>query len=474
MANELTTPTPILLLRHILHSMPFRLLRLGVITLFLLGILWLVGQWLNAQEQQQNHIVKAMTSSWGEQQTLTGPLLIVPFVEHIKRVDTVTDAAGEKKVVSNDTFNDHILVLLPTDLEIRTDIKQEKRQQGQYTAPVYTANISLTGNFDHSVITNDDTAGERRILWEKASLVLGLSDTKAIDMALVFFWDNERLKVEPGTQNLTFMPTGFHAALPAKVSSETTHPFKVNLTLRGSDGLYFTPTGETTKLRVNATWPQADFTGHLLPNKLEMTDQGFIADWQIPHLVRNYPQNWELDNKQTYDLNSFTVGVNLKTTTSLLTTIRQTLVYGVGLIILTLLTLLLIEWRFAAKAFNAIPYILTGISLILFYPLWLALAAFINTDYAYLGAAGGVIILITIYTHSLWHKVKPTLLIAGILGVLFATLYALIRQETYHLPIIMTLLLLALGLVMYVTRLPPTPSQQQLVNFPEERLLPPV
>ena len=38
----------------------------------------------------------------------------------------------------------------------------------------------------------------------------------------------------------------------------------------------------------------------------------------------------------------------------------------------------------------------------------------------------------------------------------------------------MTLLLLALGLVMYVTRLPPTPSQQQLVNFPEERLLPPV
>ena len=82
---------------------------------------------------------------------------------HFTSVDTVTDENGETRVVSKDIYNDHTAILLPKELEIRSDLKEEHRQRGIYDALVYTTKLSFTGQFDHTPLLRSDE-GERRIL----------------------------------------------------------------------------------------------------------------------------------------------------------------------------------------------------------------------------------------------------------------------------------------------------------------------
>lgn len=88
-------------------------------------------------------------------------------------------------VVSNDVFNDRTAILLQENLEIRSDLKEEHRQRGVHDALVYTANISITGTFNHEQLTQA-AEGERRILWSKAFIAIGLDDTRADDNASSF------------------------------------------------------------------------------------------------------------------------------------------------------------------------------------------------------------------------------------------------------------------------------------------------
>ncbi len=101
------------------------------------------------------------------------------------------------------------------------------------------------------------------------------------------------------------LPTGFHVPLPSTADSSTSNEFKLTLSLRGSDGLFFAPLGENTTIRMTSPWTHPSFKGNLLPDKQEVTEQGFHAEWDIPHLVRSYPQYWVLEDKQEYDLHQF-------------------------------------------------------------------------------------------------------------------------------------------------------------------------
>lgn len=445
-------PPPILATRArtLSRSPGLRVLVIALLGLLMLIPLFMAGKVVSERSAYYDAALRNIANAWGGKQTLVGPILVVPYVEHFTSVDTVTDENGESRVVSKDIYNDRTAILLPETLEIRTDLKEEHRQRGIYDALVYTANLSLGGKFNHESISGS-AEGERRILWDKALVTIGLDDTRAIDTASSFFWNDGRIDLEPGTLLTKLLPTGFHVPLPVNADSNTSNEFKLTLSLRGSDGLFFVPLGENTAIRMSSPWTHPSFQGELLPDKHEVNEQGFHAEWNIPHLARNYPQSWILENPQEYDLRQATAGISLYEPVSLYARITRAVKYGALFIGLTFLVFLAFELSLKQRL-HVLQYTLVGVALSLFYLILLALAEQVGFLYAYLAASATTILTITLYVGAILRNSRRTLGIFLMLVALYGLLYLLLQMEDYALLVGVALLLLATGIMMYVTR----------------------
>lgn len=449
---ELRVSNPHQCLVQLHQSSSFRAGIIILLAAFFLIPLLLIEKVINARHDHQQQSLQTVAEHWGQRQTLTGPVLVVPYVEHINNVDTVTDKDGESRVVSKDVYNDHTAILLPEVLEIRADLKTEHQQQGIYDVPVYTANISLSGKFDHNVLMKSGE-GERRIQWDKAYVMLGISDTRAITGDVPsLLWGEDRVAFEPGTMLPNVLPLGLHTILPAgDYANGTEHTFKLTLNLRGSDGFFFAPLGRNTKARISSNWTQPTFQGNAFPATHETNEQGFDAEWEIPHLMRNYPQYWELDNKANHNLNSFTAGVSLQLTGAVYHQAQKLLPYT-ALILGWIFLVLLVMERERQQQLPLVQYILIGTVFVLFHLILLVLAEYLPFDYAYLLTTGVTTTLIGITLWSITRSSKISMGLAILTVMLYGLLYWILQREDYALAAGVGLAVLAAGLVMYTTR----------------------
>lgn len=435
---------------QISHSPGLRALTLGLLALLMLIPLWMVSRVVDDRNQHHQQALGDIAATWGNKQALVGPVLVIPYVEHITSVDTVTEGNGESKVLSKDVYNEHTVAILPTVLDVRADLKEEQRVRGLHEALVYKANLSLSGRFDYGFLL-EEAEGERRIHWDQAFLAIGISDTKAIDKASTLQWGTDKIILQPGTQLPELLPQGVHVPLDKLTGEEPLHEFKLDLQIRGSDGLLFAPVGEVTTARMTSSWEHPSFQGSILPDKQETNKLGFTAHWEIPNLARNYPQHWLLDGKASYDPTYFTAGVSLYEPVSRYSQIARAAKYGILFVTLTFLTLFAFELA-AKQPLHALQYVLVGAAQALFYLILLALAEHLPFKDAYLAAAGVTVGMISLYTWAVLRSFWKALVLLLVLGGLYYVLYHILKLEDYALLAGTGLVALALLMMMFVTR----------------------
>jgi inner membrane protein len=235
--------------------------------------------------------------------------------------------------------------------------------------------------------------------------------------------------------------------------SNPSNEFKLTLTLRGSDGLFFAPLGKNTKILMTSAWTHPSFQGELLPSKSEVGEEGFHAEWAIPHLVRSYPQYWVMEDKQedAYDLHSVSAGVSLYEPSALYAQIARAVKYGALFIALTFVVFLAFETSLKRRL-HVLQYSVVGVALSLFYLILLALAEHIGFMYAYIAAAATTVIGITAYMSMVLRSARRTAVLFLLLAGLYGLLYLLLQMEAYALVVGVGLLLLATVIMMFVTR----------------------
>ena len=436
-----------------LHTLSesFRIIIIALLILLMLIPLMMVSDIVNERGARQQTIINDIAATWGQYQVLNGPILLIPYVDHLIKMDTVTDKNGETKTVTQDVFTDKTAIILPTELDIKVNLREEARHRGIYKTQVYTADINLSGQFDYSALINTENQ-RRRYEWDKAHLLIGLSDTKAITQNSQLTWNDKQVTLTSGTRLSTLIPTGFSAPLHSlnldKLNSK--HLFKLQLNVKGNQGFKFTPLGETTQAHITSTWPHPSFQGNILPNEYETTDEGFSAKWSIPHLARNYPQQWIMQDED-YSLNKLSAGVDLFEPVSLYAKTSRAVKYGIMFIVMTFLSLLIFE-IVSQTRLHLLQYMVIGVALSVFYLILLSLAEHIRFLYAYLAASSVTVLIISLYALAFlkakWHSV----LIFSLLGSLYAVLYLLLQMEDYALLFGAALLLLVTTTVMYMTR----------------------
>ena len=129
----------------------------------------------------------------------------------------------------------------------------------------------------------------------------------------------------------------------------------------------------------------------------------------------------------------------------------RALKYAVLFLILTFMTFFFAEIM-ANQKIHPIQYLMVGCGLLVFYLLLLSISEHIAFGYAYLIAATGVILQISLYCCSILKTRKFALQVGALLSFLYIFLYILLRLQDNALLIGSISLFILLSLAMYIIR----------------------
>ena len=427
------------LLGRVLRSPAARLLGLGVLALALQAAVLFVGELVRERQGTRDAAVAEMAAAWGGAQRLAGPFLLVPY-----RTPAERDGARQGEAAA--TF-------LPAELRVTAALQTERLRRGLFQAPVYRSLVELAGRFEPPDFRQWAVAADQ-VLGDRAELVFEVSDVRTIQAGARLRWADGELEWRPGTGLRAGGRPGIHARLPqlaagAPAEGGGAWTFRATLELTGSAGLRLAPAAEATAVEITGDWPDPSFQGAWLPAERELRDGGFSASWSISHLGRGFPQSWRA-GAYGEQIDAAMVGVDLLTPVDPYRQAERSLKYSLLFLALTFGTAWLFEVLGGARL-HLIHYALIGAAMCLFYLLELALSEHLGFPAAYAIAAALVVVTNGAYARSLLSAGRA-LLLAGVLGVLYAGMYALLQLDDYALLAGAGALFLILAAVMYATR----------------------
>ncbi|HMQ46111.1 MAG TPA: cell envelope integrity protein CreD [Saprospiraceae bacterium] len=444
------------------NSVTLKLFTIGVLILFLLIPASMLTSLINEREHIRDTAIQEVSSKWGLNQTISGPVIAVPY-ESIYQTD------DGKAAVKNGFVH-----FLPDELRIEGTLIPEKRYRGIYVVVLYNAKLSVSGKFGRLEPTTIKVP-EADIQWSKALLNIGVSDMKGVQNQLQLTLNGDRvLDFGPGVVASDLFASGANIPLDLSNRDELAEMrFSFDLNLNGSSDLYFVPFAKENNIQLTSNWSNPSFEGDFLPDNREVNEQGFSATWKVLQLNRNYPQQGQDNfigennaNSNTYyddragyvnysetafRSNTGAFGVKLLLPIDEYQKSMRSAKYATFFVIITFLTFFFIE-VLNRRRLHPIQYILIGSAIILFYVLLLSISEHLSFDWAYWIACLIIVLLITIYSSFVLKNRRLTFMVSGLLLILYGFFYSILQLQDYALLLGSFGLLLILGTIMYLTR----------------------
>jgi inner membrane protein len=406
----------------------FLVMGLALVISVPLALVWLLA----AEREIKAATVRAeIAQSFGREQQLIGPLLIVPYSVKVTRVQN--DKAVE-------TSEERFAVFLPDEFRAEGDTKSEVRRRSIYEVTLYTAKLKLAGRFPSPDIRLVDPEADR-IRWRDAFLSLSFTDVTGLKGTSNLLIDGGRTLVfEPSLGLPNTAAPGLHARLFPIDATVDQAPaafnFETELSFNGSSSLTFAPIGRESRIALRSDWPHPSFIGTFLPDRREIGGSGFTATWTIPHLARSVPQAWRADfNQAGYlhtQLSQTSSGVNFYVPIDFYDLVGRALKYSLMFLGIGFLAVLVLELT-SGKRVHAVQYVFVGLALILFYVLLLSLAEHIGFTTAYLIAAAATGGMLSLYVGRSLQSAAQGFIMLIVFLILYGLLYLILRLEDYAL-----------------------------------------
>jgi inner membrane protein len=422
--------------------MTLRVAIIAILALLLLIPLNMVEGLIREREWRKQSAQQEVSESWGGEQTLTGPVISVPY-ETVMRVDA-GDGSGRSELKTVTQY----ARFLPESLDIGVELLPEKRHRGIYDVVVYRARIALTGHFKG--LAANDLGVNDKLRWAHAQVAVGVSDLRSIREQVHMRIGARDLAFEPGPASTDILGTAVSAPLPLNEAQRTEDlPFSMEVMVNGSMRLRMVPVGRVTRARMASAWPDPSFQGAFLPDSSEISAKGFTASWTVLHLNRPYPQQFLGD--WAWQLAESGFGVDLMLPVDEYQKSTRAAKYGFMLIALVFLVFFFVEVLQRLRI-HPIQYLLVGLALCIFYTLLIALGEHIGFGRAYVVSAAAVIGLVVFYAASVFRMPRATRLLAMVLVLVYGFVFTIIHQEGYALLMGSIGLFIVLAVVMVLSR----------------------
>lgn len=430
---------------------------------FLLLILLIPSSWIQdlMQERQQraSTVVSEVADKWSGSQTLSGPMLVIPYKDY-EKVYNGKDIVEVKEVIKKAFF-------LPENLTIKGAVKPQILHRGIFDVAVYESSLTFDAQFNFPDVKSMGLNDEN-ILWKESYLVLAITDLRGINDNPLWKYGAQTLLAEP-TNNLgvafremknsaeeyeassnpyELNTTGIMAKLKWTSQADFNMNTSLEITIKGSNALSFSPTGKTTSVSVSGPWTNPSFDGAFLPDEREINEQGFNASWKVLHFNRPFAQQWK-DNEQSLSGSEF--GVRLLIPVDQYQKSIRSSKYSVLLILFTFVALFLIEIIQKVRI-HPFQYILIGASLIIYYILLLSLSEHIGYNFSYWLATLATVAVVTAYSTSFLNNKSVVGLFSFLLVMFYSFIFVIILQQDYSLLFGSIGLFILVGMLMYFSR----------------------
>ncbi len=444
------------------ESITVKLLSIG----FLVLILLIPASWIQdlIQERQlrAEGVMEEVSSKWSGSQTLSGPILVIPYKAQ-EKIDRGKDGIEIREYVQNYFF-------LPEKLDISGQVTPEVLHRGIFDAVVYTSALNIKSNFvqpDFAALNIADT----NVLWKDAYMIFSITDLRGINENLIFNVGDSAKSTEPSSnlgvsvrkiyrqQSETYtQPVNDDYAefsssgVIAKLDWESADDFNGNtllkLSLKGSQRLNFVPTGKTTMVSLSGAWNNPSFDGEFLPEARKITEGGFTANWKVLHYNRPFSQQWNTSDEK---LSGSDFGVKLLVPVDQYQKSIRTSKYGQLIIILTFVALFLVEITRKIRI-HPFQYILIGVALIIYYTLLLSFSEQVGYNIAYWIASTSTVALISFYSISFLKTRGLVALFTTLLLIIYSFIFVIILQQDFSLLLGSIGLFMIVGALMYFSR----------------------
>ena len=415
-------------------SKTIKVVIIGLLILLLMIPMFMIENLISERGRTQEEAIDEVSEKWSLAQTITGPYLNLQY-------PVVTENNGEKKVSIKD------LILFPDELMVNGQLKTEILKRSIYEVNVYQSELTLKGSFSSEELKKSRIDMDQ-LQFDRAAICLNLTDMRGISEQISITLGDSVYIFEPGMDNRGIANTGVHAIANLwELKLNKKLPYEIKIKLKGSQSLNFIPLGKTTRVDLKANWNTPSFTGNYLPNNRNITEKEFSAQWQVLNLNRNYSQVMvDFNTSNIKDIESSSFGVNFKIPVE-----QYSAKYAILIILLTFGVIFFTEIMNNTRI-HALQYLLVGLALCLFYSLLLSFSEHVGFNPAYLLSSALTIILVGGYMFGITKKKKPSLIMSGLLTILYIYIFVLIQLETFALLAGSLGLFIILAIVMYFSK----------------------
>jgi inner membrane protein len=428
----------------------------GLITLFLTIPALLVWGLVEERADRADQVAQSISQGWGNQQRINGPYLVVPYMISEK----VSNGYRDVK---------RFAIYSPDKLISDSNLSVEERKKAIYSTPLYHMKSKLSGTFltpDLSIISQNNGRAQP----DEAFIVIEVSDLAGFRSQVTAKLDgqdavifkpgmaglrpsrqsnaiNNDYRSQKGHSDSAIAASGIHLNLTQDLLKNDLS-FEIDLAINGSRILELVPSGKSTKATMTSNWPHPGFDGRFLPETRIVTEEGFEATWTIPNLARGISAV-SLSSAMV-ETNSV-IKVNFVKPLKFYQLVSRTLRYAVAFFSLVFLAIFILELT-GKQPIHWIQYILTGLAMVVFYILLLALAEQIGFGLAYLIAGFATTGLVSWYVGNALASAKVQWLLAAIIGLIYTIMYLLLNEDEYALLIGAIIAFVAIAMTMVATR----------------------
>ncbi|WP_332751622.1 cell envelope integrity protein CreD [Hydrogenophaga sp.] len=379
-------------------------------------------------------------------QTLTGPVLYVPYTETYTRTAPVEGTRGETR--EERVTQAHVALRFPIRMDTRSELMTQTRWRGIFPVTVYTSAHRSTGRFMWSPVEPQEKNGQ--ITLGQPRLILGVSDLRGLLSVPELTVAGQAVAMAPS-------PAAHKLPLPlaapidaALLKAGATFDITLNVDLAGTGRMAWVPLADENTVSLRSPWPHPNFGGDFLPRTRSVSEQGFEASWSVPSLSTQAQQQFaQQQGDRSRALESFSVLLDNPVDVYRMT--ERATKYALMFIVLTFAAFFVLEivkrWRI-----HPMQYLMIGAALVLFFLLLLSLSEHLGFAWAYLLASAACIGLLAHYLRHVLGGWRPALGMSGMLVALYGVLYGILVSEDNALMMGSLLLFGVLAAIMVVTR----------------------
>ncbi len=448
-------------------SLLFKTIMIAVLMVVIVIPLMMIEGTISERMAFRNAAVRSIAADSVREQTVIGPLLVLPYVEEYEIQVPIANDEQNRSRLQKVVLEKRVLVF-PNDLTIKGNIETERRYRGIHKVLVYTGQHGFSGDFVLPAMTAlPRSRADSRLTVGRPSIALSIEDVRGIRSTPSIKWGGKLVEFEQGS-GLASLKSGLHASLEAADYVPSARvKFAFDLGLDGIEQFNIAPVGKNNQVELSSNWPHPQFGGRFLPSPKQRTidEHGFKAVWNISALASNAQNELNFLEKPAKaaeagqaavaeaaggpEVEHFSVAfiepINVYSQAERATK------YGMLFVALTFAAFFIFE-MLKRLPIHPIQYLLVGLALIVFFLLLVGLSEHIAFLQAYLIASAACIVLIGFYLGYVLRDRRRGLGFGVALTVLYGALYGLLSSENNALVLGSILLFAVLAAIMVATR----------------------